>query len=68
VALQVGSFPARDGAARLLDELAGAGFPGFSAEGSGPFPVVRSGLSEPDARSLRDRLAAAGYESFLVRP
>ena len=39
VSLQVGSFSAVEGAARLEEELSSAGFDGFRTAGSGPFRV-----------------------------
>jgi cell division protein FtsN len=67
VALQAGSFKEADGASRFQAQLKAAGFDGFTTLGNGPFRVVRTGLSESTAGSLRQRLSAAGFESFVVR-
>lgn len=63
--VQAGSFSTHDAAAQAVSVLAGKGFGGFAVSGSGPFRVVRGGLSGADAQALVQSLAAAGVSAFV---
>jgi cell division protein FtsN len=63
--VQAGAFSTREAADQAVQSLAAKGFGGFSVSGSGPFRVVRGGLSGADADALVRSLAAAGVAAFV---
>jgi cell division protein FtsN len=65
VTVQAGAFSTADAANQAVAALAAKGFGGFSVSGSGPFRVVRGGLSGAAANSLVRSLANAGVSAFI---
>jgi cell division protein FtsN len=65
LSVQAGAFSTREAADQAVQALAAKGFGGFSVSGSGPFRVVRGGLSGADADALVRSLAAAGVAAFV---
>jgi cell division protein FtsN len=65
VSVQAGAYSTHEAATQAVALLAGKGFPGFGVDGSGPFRVVRGGLSGGDADALVKSLAAAGVPAYV---
>jgi cell division septation protein DedD len=64
--VQAGAFTDPNGAKTGLATITAAGFSGFRIVGTGPYKVVRTGMTEADARALAARIRAAGYQSFVL--
>lgn len=65
VTVQAGAFSTQEAADQAVAILASKGFGGFGVSGSGPFRVVRGGLSGADGDALVGALAAAGIAAFV---
>jgi hypothetical protein len=63
--VQAGSFSTADLAAQQVGSLASKGFGGFAVSGSGPFRVLRGGLTGSQANALIRALAGAGVSAFV---
>jgi len=63
--VQAGAYATSAAAAQAVASLAAKGFGGFEVTGTGPYRVVRGGLSNAAATKLVQALAAVGIAAYV---